>query len=85
MPGVIRENDRTSSGGKVLAGSKTVFYMGRGVARVGDPVSCRKHGNNKIAEGNPRVRDHGLSVAEHEHRCECGCYLISSLPNSGSR
>ncbi|RQH09892.1 PAAR domain-containing protein [Paraburkholderia dinghuensis] len=38
--------DRTSSNGEVSTGSKICFFMGKGVARVGDPVSCPKHGDN---------------------------------------
>ncbi|MCA3183864.1 MAG: PAAR domain-containing protein, partial [Cupriavidus sp.] len=79
-----REGDRLSHGGEVLRGG-TRMFMGRAMARRTDPVRCDIHGYNRITEGNPRIRDGVLEVAEDGHRCECGCSLISSLPNSGSR
>lgn len=84
MSGVIREGDRLSGGGEVLRGGTRIF-MGRALARRTDPVRCDLHGYNHIAQGNPGIRDGLLEVAEDGHRCECGCTLISSLPNSGSR
>ncbi|WP_431823326.1 PAAR domain-containing protein [Burkholderia sp. F1] len=83
MPGVIRVGDRTSSNGEVLSGSETCFFMGRGVARVGDPVSCPRHGDNHIASGTSQAQDNGREVAQHGDACECGCTLISSLHSSG--
>jgi len=85
MPGIIRASDRNSSGGVVLNGSSARFFMKRAVARVGDPVSCPKHGNNRIAQATSKAFDNGVEVAQHGDLCECGCYLISSLPNSGRR
>jgi len=61
------------------------MFMGRALARRTDPVTCHVHGINRIAQGNPNARDGMLEVAEDGHLCECGCSLISSLPNSGSR
>jgi uncharacterized Zn-binding protein involved in type VI secretion len=84
MAGVIRKGDRLSRGGEVLSGGARLF-MGRALARRGDPVRCAVHGLNRIAQGNPRIRDGRLEVAEDGHLCECGCSLIASLPNSGSR
>ncbi|MEZ0606512.1 PAAR domain-containing protein [Paraburkholderia sp. IW21] len=84
MAGVIREGDSLSRGGEVLRGGSRMF-LGRALARRTDPVRCDVHGVNRIAGGNPRIRDGDLDVAEDGHLCECGCALISSLPNSGSR
>ncbi|OLL28234.1 hypothetical protein BTH42_28580 [Burkholderia sp. SRS-W-2-2016] len=85
MAGIIREGDNTNSGGEVLRGSTNQFFMGRAVARVGDPVTCPYHGGNRIAKATTKAFDNGLEVAQHGDLCECGCYLISSLPNSGPR
>ncbi|NUA26471.1 PAAR domain-containing protein [Cupriavidus basilensis] len=84
MAGVIREGDRLSRGGEVLRGG-TREFLGRALARRTDPVRCDVHGRSRIAQGNPNIRDGNLEVAEDGHLCECGCALISSLPNSGSR
>lgn len=83
MPGVIRVGDRTNSNGEVLQGSTNCFFMGKPVARAGDPVSCPKHGDNNIAQGTSRAMDGGLEVAQDGDACKCGCTLISSLPTSG--
>jgi len=83
MPGVIRVGDRTSSNGEVLSGSETCFFMGKGVARVGDRVSCRKHGDNYISRATSGAQDNGHGVAQDGDPCDCGCTLVSSLPSSG--
>lgn len=85
MPGIIRIGDTTSSGGQVLSGSSTCFFMGRAIARAGDPVSCARHGNSRIVQATARAFDDGIEIARHGDLCSCGCYLISSLPDSGPR
>ncbi|WP_233211827.1 PAAR domain-containing protein [Trinickia caryophylli] len=59
--------------------------MGRAIARLYDPVTCPKHGDNRIATATSGAFDDGIEVAQHNDQCECGCRLISSLPNSGPR
>lgn len=85
MAGIVRKDDPLSSGGSVLSGSTTCQFMGKGVARVGDPVFCSVHGYNRIGQGTSRAFDHNKAVAQQGDRCECGCYLISTLPGSGVR
>ncbi|ETS30722.1 hypothetical protein BB987_01295 [Photorhabdus temperata] len=79
MKGIIRIHDKTTHGGQVLSGSQKMKFGGLGVARKTDPVSCPEHGNTTIIEGHPTIKDHGLPVAFHGHRCGCGCTLITSL------
>ncbi|WP_126240433.1 PAAR domain-containing protein [Burkholderia gladioli] len=85
MAGVIRVGDPTSSHGQVKQGSPTCFFMGKAVARKGDPVSCPEHGDTRIAAASSRALDHGLEIAQEGDRCECGCTLISTLPSGGPR
>ena len=85
MPGIIRVGDRLSDGGEVSRNSSTRFFMGRAIARLHDPVTCRRHGDNRIATATSGAFDNGLEVAQHNDLCACGCRLISSLPNSGRR
>ncbi|AUT72860.1 PAAR repeat-containing protein [Paraburkholderia hospita] len=85
MTGIVRKGDRLSSGGEVLSGASTCQFMRKSVARAGDPVFCPTHGNNRIAQATARARIYGKSIARHGDLCECGCYLISSLPGSGRR
>lgn len=85
MRGVIRLNDPTSHGGKVIAASTTSKVKGVGVARKGDRCSCpqRGHDNCVIAEGDPMVLIQGIPVAFQGHKTSCGADLISTMPNSG--
>jgi uncharacterized Zn-binding protein involved in type VI secretion len=83
MAGIIRVGDSHTGGGEVTAGSATGFFMDRGVARLFDPVTCPKHGRNRIATATSGAFDDGVEIAQHNDLCECGCRLISSLPSSG--
>lgn len=85
MRGAVRVGDKLENGGTVLAGSSTMVFMGRGVARQGDPVRCNVHGDTYIAEGDRVSTDKGKPIALHLHKCACGCRLISSLKMAGKR
>jgi len=84
MNGIVRIGDNTSSGGTVKTGSEAMIFEGLGAARVGDSVFCPLpgHGETRIAEGNSGFTDDDLAVAFHGDRCECGCTLITSLPQA---
>ncbi|WP_011296206.1 PAAR domain-containing protein [Cupriavidus necator] len=82
MKSPIRVGDALENGGEVTGGSSTIMFMGRPVARKGDPALCARHGPTTIVEGEERYPDQdGNPVAMHHHCCECGCRLISSLQN----
>ncbi|WP_084656322.1 PAAR domain-containing protein [Pandoraea norimbergensis] len=85
MAGIIRVGDGHTGGGSVVAGSTTCIFMDRAVARLHDPVTCPRHGDNRIATATSGAHDHGIELAQHNDLCACGCRLISSLPNGGSR
>lgn len=61
---VIRLGDKTDHGGSVITGSSTMIIQGKGVARVGDKVSCpiKGHGVTTIIEGSPKMRDQGVDI-----------------------
>lgn len=84
MKGIIRKNDKITSGGYVAAGSETMKFDGIGVAHKDDPVVCPIPGHSPsfIAEGHPTMKDNGRHVAFHGYICTCGCTLISSLGNA---
>jgi uncharacterized Zn-binding protein involved in type VI secretion len=86
MKNIIRIGDQTTGGGAVMAGSSAMTFGDIGVARVGDPVVCplSGHGPNAVAEGHPVFKDDGLPVAFDGHRCECGCRLMSSMPEASA-
>lgn len=85
MRGVIRLNDPTSHGGKVISASPKSVVMGRTVARKGDACSCPKRGHRNciIAEGDPGVLIDGVPVAFEGHKTSCGAVLMSTMPTSG--
>lgn len=87
MKGVIRLGDKTTHNGCVLTASTTIIVQGKGVARVGDTVSCPKdkHGPTQIIEGDPNITDDGIPIAFEGHKCACGCSLISSIQSFGKR
>ena len=84
MSNVIRLNDPTSHGGKVISAAPNSTVMGVAVARQGDLCSCPipGHGTNAIAEGNPKVLIDGVPVAFQGHKATCGAVLMSTVPNS---
>ncbi|WER48215.1 PAAR domain-containing protein [Cupriavidus sp. WKF15] len=53
MKNLAYEDDATSHGGKVLAGSDSIQVKGRRTARVGDIVSCPIHGDSRITTAAP--------------------------------
>lgn len=85
MRRVIRLNDPTSHGGKVIAAAPDTTVMGIAVARKGDRCFCpiKGHGICVIAEGDPNVLIDGVPVAFEGHATSCGAKLISTVSNSG--
>ena len=85
MRGVIRLNDPTSHGGKVLSAAPNSKVMGVAAARKGDQCSCphRGHDDCVIAEGDPKVLIDGIPVAFDGYKTSCGAILMSTMPTSG--
>ncbi|WP_317205717.1 PAAR domain-containing protein [Janthinobacterium sp.] len=85
MRGVIRLNDPTSHGGKVVSAAPNSKVMGVAVARKGDRCMCPQRGHEicVIAEGDPKVLIDGVPVAFEGHLTTCGARLISTMPTSG--
>ena len=84
MRNVIRLNDPTSHGGKVVSVTASHFTVqGIAVARLGDPCSCPIPGHSgcTIAEGDPTYTIDGIPVAFHGHHTTCGAELISTVGN----
>jgi uncharacterized Zn-binding protein involved in type VI secretion len=83
MPCIIRLNDPTSHGGKVIGATGDYFVMGLSVARVGDTCSCphRGHDGCVIAEGDPNFIVDGRAVAFEGHKTSCGASLIATVSN----
>lgn len=82
MMNIIRIDDDTDHGGKVITSSSTMRFDGRFVARKGDKVSCPQHPSvtpNVIEEGDESMTDYNLPIARHGHHATCGCSLITSL------
>lgn len=77
MRKIIRLNDTTSHGGKVVSVTATHFTVGGiAVARVGDKTSCPVHGQGSIVEGEARHTIGGVPVAYEGHKTSCGATLL---------
>lgn len=74
----IRLGDKTSHGGAVLEASQHSDSGGIGIARMGDKVSCPKHGNNAIASGDATTIVDGKPVARDGDKTACGAVLVAS-------
>ena len=85
MKGVIRLNDPTSHGGKVISAAPNSKVLGIAVALQGDQCFCpiKGHDQCKIAEGDPKVLIDGVSVAFEGHKTTCGATLISTVSSTG--
>ena len=70
--------DGTDHNGTVKSVTGTLNIDGRRNARKGDIVSCPKHGDNRIAEGDASMLDEGVPIVLHGHHSECGCVVIAS-------
>jgi uncharacterized Zn-binding protein involved in type VI secretion len=78
---VIVVGDRTDHGGFVIQGSPSSDHMGKPIARVGDKVTCPKHGHGgttTIVTGDPTNIIDGAAIARHGDKTACGATLISS-------
>lgn len=66
--------DRTTKGGYILTGAEDATCDGRGIAFVGDLVSCPKcKSTGKIIEGALNLTHHGKPAAYDGCRVICGC------------
>jgi uncharacterized Zn-binding protein involved in type VI secretion len=75
----ILVGDTTDHGGVVIAGAPMSDAAGRLIARVGDKVSCPRHGPiTVIASGDPTCIIDGQPAARHGDKTACGATLISS-------
>lgn len=84
MKSPIRKGDKLEHGGEVTGKcSPWIIFMGRPLARKGDEAACDLHGPTVIDEEAAKFADRDKKLfALHDHRCACGCRLISSLQGS---
>lgn len=78
---LILLGDKTSHGGTVISASNSSDCGGRGIARVGDKVTCPKKGHGRvtvIASGDPSALIDGQPAARHGDKTACGATLIAS-------
>ncbi|MGZ3237570.1 MAG: PAAR domain-containing protein [Burkholderiaceae bacterium] len=88
MKPFIVVGDKTSHGGVVVEGSPTNDIEGKGIARVGDKVTCPKKGCHSpttiVSSGDVTITVDGKPVALHGDKTACGATLISSQFNTNS-
>ena len=72
--------DKTNHGGVVISASETTDCNGKGIARIGDKVTCPKKGHGKvttIVTGDPTAIIDGCPAARHGDKTACGASLIA--------
>lgn len=78
--GVIRLDDKTDHGGRVLKASSGTVVMGKAAALAGDMTHCPKcSGDFPIKPDGAGAKHMGRSYAYHDDVTECGAKLITSL------
>ncbi|MCP9269518.1 PAAR domain-containing protein [Xenorhabdus sp. XENO-1] len=76
---VIRLNDTTDHGGKVITAIDSYVYQGVPIAGKGDLVSCPKcKGVFPIVEGSNDLQYKGKPIALEGMNTACGAQLIAS-------
>ncbi len=84
MRKIIRLGDTLREyGGQVTSAWPGAKVFGKPPARRGDSALCKQHGATRIREGSSLTRLGGAEVALDGDHCECGCTLVSSLPQVG--
>ncbi|MGJ0624046.1 PAAR domain-containing protein [Xenorhabdus bovienii] len=76
---VIRLNDTTDHGGKVITAIDSYVYQGVPIAGKGDLVSCPKcKGVFPVVEGSNDLQHQGKPIALEGMYTACGAKLIAS-------
>ena len=75
---VIVLGDKTSHHGTVVEASQMSDSGGKGIARVGDKITCPRHGDGTISSGDPSLLVDGKPVARHGDKTSCGATLIAA-------
>jgi len=73
--GSICVGDKTSCGGTIVTGSPFSEVNGRGIARAGDKIACKK--NCVIVDGNITEIIDGAAMALHGAQTSAGCTCLS--------
>ncbi|MEM5277873.1 PAAR domain-containing protein [Cupriavidus taiwanensis] len=80
--------DKTDHGGVVITASGNTSTNGKGIACVGDRVTCPRSGHDGttvIVTGDPNVIIDGRAAARHGDKTACGATLLSSQGVTGSQ
>jgi uncharacterized Zn-binding protein involved in type VI secretion len=79
---LIVVGDKTDHGGEVIQGSPTTDAAGKPIARVGDKITCPRHGGidgtTVIATGDPTLIIDGQPAARHGDKTACGATLLAT-------
>lgn len=73
--------DKTDHGGVVITASGASDCNGKGIARIGDKVTCPRNGHGGvtvIVTGDATAMIDGSPAARHGDKTACGATLISS-------
>lgn len=73
--------DKTDHGGVVISASESSDSEGKGIARIGDRVTCPKKGHGSITTivtGDSTALIDGRSAARQGDKTACGATLVAS-------
>lgn len=84
---LVRLDDSSDHGGRVISAAQRVYCAGRPVARVGDLHACPVpgHGVTEVASGSVSVYVEGRPVARHGDVTGCGARLVASQETVSAR
>src|SRR5438067_9228642 len=83
--GVIRIDDKTDHGGKVITASSGPVVMGKPAALADDMTYCPKcKGQFAIKPDGKGAKHEGRAYAYHGDQTECGARLVTSLQTTHS-
>jgi uncharacterized Zn-binding protein involved in type VI secretion len=78
--GIIRMDDKTDHGGKVIQASSETVVMGKVAVLAGDLTHCPKcNGDFAINPDGAGAKHRGRLYAYHDDVTACGARLITSL------
>lgn len=77
MKKIVRLNDDTSHGGKVITATSSFKIDGIPAALINDLVSCPEHGINPIIECSNSFIENGKGIVVEQCRSACGSIIFS--------
>lgn len=72
---MARLGDTSTHGGQIVTSARKVLVAGKPVARLGDVLSCPRHGLQPIVSGADRASVEGAPIARLGDVAACGAMI----------